>query len=675
MHEDSKAVTGFVILNKQYCYKRVPFGLKSGAKIFQRLIEKMLEGLNGVFVYVDDIIICGKSKETHNKNLHEVLGRLLKFEVRINFEKSEFFKREISILGYLIKEGLIEIDKSKVNNILNLPEKMNKKGIQKIVGSLNWYRNFIPNFSTKIKPITDLLQDKKQMEWKSDSKKLVEKIIKEINDTSCLRFPDFSSTFVIACDASDFGIGSVMYQAKGPIGYYSKKLSGPEQNYSIVEKEFFAIYKTLIHFRNIIQGYPIRIVTDNKNLTLMKNSTISKRIERWKILLNEFDFELEHVSGKDNQIPDLLSRGKLIWGGDEANMCNLNEYKKLQWEENIASIIFDELNKIKEIDAEVRKEFKNLIKGNQEKIKIENEEIIKKIIRIYHVACGHSGVSTTFNTLRRYFLNENLLKFIQEFVFNCLDCYKCKSNYRKNNKNISINSRQNFEKISMDIYGPLETDIFKEIYTINKIYFLTITDIHSRLSKVYPLRNITSKEVISCIKLWIEEFQKPHSAISDNGRQFISKEIEDFFIRNEIKHILIPEYSPRSNGISERINRTISEIFRIYRGHNLVFIVRIIERRLNLTHNRGIGGIPGEMVNGIIKREEVKNSEIENINPLKVGDMCFVKRFGFSGKIDYLFDGPVRITERGNKGQWFKVEGLKNWQHIKNIKPFKGGSM
>lgn len=158
LHKDSRDITGFVVLNKHYCYKRLPFGLKCGPKIFQKQIEKILEDCKGVFIYVDDIIIYGKTMAEHNENLIRVLEKLKKYHVRINFEKSEFFKNEITILGHIIKENKIEIDKNKINNLIKIPEKMTRKMAQKIIGSLNWYRMFIPNFSDKIKPLTDLLQ-------------------------------------------------------------------------------------------------------------------------------------------------------------------------------------------------------------------------------------------------------------------------------------------------------------------------------------------------------------------------------------------------------------------------------------------------------------------------------------------------------------------------------------
>lgn len=99
---ESRLITGFHILWRHFQYKRIPFGLKSGPKLFQKIISKILEDIKNVFVYIDDIIIYGSQKEEHDKYLMEVLKRLYKYNVRINFEKSCFLQEEIEVLGCVV---------------------------------------------------------------------------------------------------------------------------------------------------------------------------------------------------------------------------------------------------------------------------------------------------------------------------------------------------------------------------------------------------------------------------------------------------------------------------------------------------------------------------------------------------------------------------------------------
>jgi len=109
------------------------------------------------------------------------------------------------------------------------------------------------------------------------------------------------------CDASDIGIGGVLLQNGKIVGLYSKKLNDTECNYTTVEKELYAIIKSLEKFKNITWGNNINIYTDSRNILSLKEG-YNKRIQRWKLLLNEYDYELIHVKGQNNAIADELSR-------------------------------------------------------------------------------------------------------------------------------------------------------------------------------------------------------------------------------------------------------------------------------------------------------------------------------------------------------------------------------
>lgn len=142
----------------------------------------------------------------------------------------------------------------------------------------------------------------------------IHQVIKEINEFGVLKFPNFDEEFNLQTDASEHGIGGVLYQKHGIIGYFSKKLNDTEMNYSIVEKEMFAIIKNLEHFNNIIAGYKVKIYCDNRNC-LFKSKNNNPRMTRWKLLLNEYDYTLDQIEGKRNVLADALSRKKGCTGG------------------------------------------------------------------------------------------------------------------------------------------------------------------------------------------------------------------------------------------------------------------------------------------------------------------------------------------------------------------------
>lgn len=104
LHENSRYLTTFVLFNQTYQYTRIPFGLKLGPKLFQRVIQEILADIKGVFVYIDDILIYANNKEEHDEILKEVIKRLGDRNIQINLEKSNFNLEEISLLGYKVSE-------------------------------------------------------------------------------------------------------------------------------------------------------------------------------------------------------------------------------------------------------------------------------------------------------------------------------------------------------------------------------------------------------------------------------------------------------------------------------------------------------------------------------------------------------------------------------------------
>jgi hypothetical protein len=144
----------------------------------------------------------------------------------------------------------------------------------------------------------------------NDTNTLAE-IIDEIETKTLLHHPDFEKPFDLFTDASNVGIGAVLTQNKKIIGYYSKKLTKSENNYSIVEKECFAAIKGLLHFKTIIYNAHITIHTDSMDIIFAKELG-NNRYQRWKIILEEYDYEIKHTKGDENKCADFLSINFII---------------------------------------------------------------------------------------------------------------------------------------------------------------------------------------------------------------------------------------------------------------------------------------------------------------------------------------------------------------------------
>lgn len=299
--------TGFSILNKQYEFLRLPFGLKNAPKVFQRMLEQILDGCESyTCIYLDDILIFSESHSKHLEHLKEVKSRLKQGKLEINEEKSKYAQEKIKFLGRIISKEGIAPDPAVIQKLQTLRAPRTKKQIQRVLGILNWYRPFLRNLSENIVPITDLLLQKKVV-WTAQHQQIIDGIISSLNQLPYTCFPDTNQPYQLYTDASDKGIGAVLRQNQKLIGFYSKKLNQTERNYTVLEKEVFAMVKGLMHFKTIILGSKIELYTDCRN-AIYDSTDHTKRINRWLSLTQEFDVTFTHIPGSSNAAADALSR-------------------------------------------------------------------------------------------------------------------------------------------------------------------------------------------------------------------------------------------------------------------------------------------------------------------------------------------------------------------------------
>ena len=313
--EKAKEISAFVTPSGLYQYNVVPFGMKNSGATFQRLMNRVVEGLKGTVVYVDDICVFSSTWDDHIHQLNELFKRLEEYNLSVSLNKCEFGKSSVCFLGYKIGHGSVLPLESKIKSILDFPEPTNVKGIQKFLGVVGYYRRFCRNFSIIAEPLTNLLKKNKPFSWTEDCQIAFDKIKGILLKDPVLKAPDFTKPFEIAVDASHFGIGSVLLQnyadKKHPVSYYSRKLNKSQINYSTIEKETLSLILSLHHFRVYTDSskFELTVHTDHNPLVFLNNMKNSnQRLLRWSLILQEFKLKIVHISGRDNIIADLLSR-------------------------------------------------------------------------------------------------------------------------------------------------------------------------------------------------------------------------------------------------------------------------------------------------------------------------------------------------------------------------------
>jgi hypothetical protein len=217
------------------------------------------------------------------------------------------------VLGHAISERGIEVDKAKVETVEQLPPLTNVKSLRSFLGHARFYRRFIKDFSKITKPLTHLLQ--KDVAFDFDEKCLAAfRTLKSVLVSApIIQPPDWSQSFEIMCDASDYAVGAVLGQRKEgrvhAVYYASKTLNEAQLNYATTEKELLAVVFTFEKFRSYIVNSKVIVYTDHAAIKyLLAKKDAKPRLIRRILLLQEFDVEIRDKKGVENVVADHLSR-------------------------------------------------------------------------------------------------------------------------------------------------------------------------------------------------------------------------------------------------------------------------------------------------------------------------------------------------------------------------------
>lgn len=315
LSEESRNYTTFSTEKGSFRWKVLPFGLNVSPNSFSRMMSIAFSGLTPerAFLYIDDIIVIGRSEREHFSNLEATFQVLRKFNLKLNPEKCRFFQPQVTFLGHkCTSEGILP-DDSKLKSVHKYPVPHDKDSVKRFAAFANYYRKFIPNFAELAQPLTELNRKRVNFEWKEKHQKAFERLKNCLITPHILQYPDFEKEFIIKVDASSLGCAGVLLQKHDgidlPVAYFSKSFQNGEKNKAIIEKELLAIYHSILAFRAYVYNKKFTVYTDHKPLIYlfaMKNAT--SKLVRIRMELEEYDFDICYIKGKENIQADALSR-------------------------------------------------------------------------------------------------------------------------------------------------------------------------------------------------------------------------------------------------------------------------------------------------------------------------------------------------------------------------------
>lgn len=590
LSESSRLLTTFITPWGRFCFNRLPYGISTGSEQFQKCMNNILEGLEGVECEIDDLLVHGDSQEQHDIRLHAVLKRLQKSKLTLNKDKCLFSVSTIKALGQVISSEGISPDPGKVKAIIDIPVPKNVAEVRSFMGMVNQFNKFTSHLASKSKPLRDLLCKDSVWHWGDKQKEAFNELKKSLISAPILALYDPNKETKINADASSYGIGGVVLQKQEndewkPVSYISRALTDTESRYSQIEKECLAFTWACERSSDYIIGKPFVGETDHKPLVpLLTTHTLDKvppRIQRFRMRLMRFDLQkMIYVPGKQMYTSDALSR--LVKKSAESEPCFVPEDEMKAFVGSVVDSLPASDKKLKEIteaqeEDEVCKEIKQCcLEGWPDKHRVPDavkpywrergemtvvQGLIMKGTRILipshmrldvldKIHQGHLGISKCRERAKQSVWWPGLSNQIQDMVQSCRTCAKHQVNRPEPLSPTSFPERP---------WQTLAIDFFK----CENVDYLLVVDYFSRYVEVCAMhKNKTTTEVCKAMKSIFSRYGIPEKVKSDNGPPFNSAEYLHFANEwgFEVNHSS-PKY-PQSNGEVERAVQTVKRLLK-----------------------------------------------------------------------------------------------------------------
>ncbi|CAN6707379.1 unnamed protein product [Malus baccata var. baccata] len=587
---DDQEKTTFTCPFGTFAYRRMPFGLCNAPATFQRcmvsifsdFIEKIIE------VFMDDFNVFGNSFDGCLENFTLILKQCVETNLVLNWEKCHFMVKQGIVLGHIVSERGIEVDKSKIDLVRYLPSPTSVREVRSFLGHAGFYRRFIKDFSKISTPLCRLLQKDVTFDFNEECEKAFKHLKEMLTSAPIIRPPNWSIPFELMCDASDYALGAVLGQRKDKqphvIYYASRTLNDAQLNYSTTEKELLAVVFALDKFRSYLLGTKVIIYTDHAALKyLLTKKEAKPRLIRWMLLLQEFDIEIRDKKGSENVVADHLSR--LVHEEEVVPIPETFPDEQLMSIEVSMPWYADLVNYLasKVIPSEFNKNQRDKLKYDARNYvwddpylwKYCSDQIIRRCVHDYEIqsilnfchtyACGgHFGTQRTARkVLECGFYWPTVFKDARTFCIACDRCQRTGNIGPKDQMPQSpIFNVEIFDVWGIDFMGPFPS-------SHGFLYILLAVDYVSKWVEARATRTNDSKVVADFVKTNIfARFGMPRVLISDGGSHFCNRTIEALLKKYGVTHKVATPYHPQTSGQAEVSNREIKQILEKTVGPN-----------------------------------------------------------------------------------------------------------
>jgi hypothetical protein len=557
-------------------------------------MDQILQGLEGVICFLDDILISGQDEAQHLERLEAVLSRLEKCGLKLQRAKCKFMRDEVVYLGHLISEKGIAPTPEKVKAIEDAPQPRNVQELRSFLGMLQYYGKFIPDLATLIHPLNELLRAHTPFKWTTECDDAFNAAKAHLLADTLLTHYDVNKPLRLACDASQYGIGAVLSHImengdERPIAFASRTLTVSERNYAQLQKEALSLVFGVKKFHKYLYGRDFTLITDHKPLLTILGpksgvpSLAAARLQRWAIILSAYRYDIIFRSTGEHLNADALSRLPATDAttlDEESSIFHFNLIDELP-------VTATEIESATRKDPMLSRVYEYTMSGwptqvdetlkayanRKHELSVESGVLLwglrvcipyklqSRVLNELH--SGHQGMSRMKSLARGYFWWPKLDSDIETLAKGCHTCLSVKNSPSTAPLYPWKWATRRFERVHLD---------FAEKDGQN---YLVLTDAFSKWLDVIIMQNITSKRLIEVLRPIFASHGFPELIVTDNGPSFTSAEFAEFCSRNGIQHKFTPPYHPASNGAAERGVQILKQSLRTSEGYGLTLQHRI----------------------------------------------------------------------------------------------------
>jgi transposase InsO family protein len=648
--EEDTHKLAFSVGDGRFEFLQLPMGLKIAPAVFQRTMNMVFNELLRKFllVYMDDVVVYSKSIKDHFEHLNKVFTRMRDAGLRFKIEKCQFFQHELPYLGFIISKEGIRLDPAKVESVLKFPTPSKDVGkLQSFLGMVGYFKRHIPGFASIARPLYSMLKGEdahkkkqkgkvptpfKQQIWGREQDDAVAELKRIITNAPVLKYPDFSRPFILTTDASAVALGFVLSQVfdtgEHPIAYGSRLLRGSEVNYGNTDREMLAVVKGVQHFRTYLYGRHFRIRTDHQAIVMIvKGDAVSRRVLRWTLDMEEYNYTLEYCPATKMRHADALSR---MYHDEETNgeasknpvsqdsavsnsgMVALLAQDPREWK---VEIPFSDWAEDQKNEPEFTSKFLMAAEPNENRFAVKSgilyqliggryvplvpRKFRRHLIMLFHdpPTQAHQGSERTYLTMKKYVYWAGMRTDVEAYIDTCDACQRHKRRYGKVPMQHQVIPKSAFHTVTMDVVGPVPRTEYGEEY------ILVMQDMLTRWIELAPLKRADTVTIVDkFITYWVLRHGPPARLLTDRGTVFVSDMMKEYCRLFGVTKSETTAYRPQGNGANERMHQEMRKFFRVFlegqpKGR-WRWLLPQAAWAYNTNHHLGLGMSPYEAVHG-----------------------------------------------------------------------------